>query len=146
MNILRIAFLGIICISFLIPSHASDCILNPEKEQAKSSKLLVVWSSGDRDVTLNMVFMYTYNGKKFEWWERIRLVVWGASSKLLAEDKELQQEIKKMKEIGVELFACKACADRYGVSEALQKLGIEVKYMGKDLTDMLRSDWISLTF
>jgi hypothetical protein len=110
------------------------------------SKLLVVWTSGDRDVALNMVFMYTYNAKKNGWWENIRFLIWGPSSKLLAEDKELQKEIQKMKEAGIELLACKACADRYGVSKALQGMGIHVKYMGVGLTEMMKDGWTTLTF
>ncbi len=47
---------------------------------------------------------------------------------------------------GVEFVACKACADSYGVSEKLEALGIEVKYMGMPLTDMLKGDWVTVTF
>jgi hypothetical protein len=61
------------------------------------SKLVVVWTSGDREVALKMVYMYTYNAKKNGWWDNIRFIVWGPSSKLLSEDKELQDYIQKMK-------------------------------------------------
>jgi len=67
-------------------------------------------------------------------------VVWGPSAKLLAEDKELQEHIVDMKEKGVKILACKKCSDLYGVSDALRRLSIEVKYMGKPLTDYLRDD------
>jgi hypothetical protein len=110
------------------------------------SKLLVVWTSGDRDVALKMVYMYTFNAKKNGWWDEIRFLVWGPSAKLLSEDKELQDYIKKMKDQGVELLACKACADSYGVSEKLEALGVEVKYTGVPLTEMLKSDWTTITF
>jgi len=121
------------------------------------SKLMVLWTSGDREVALKMVFMYTFNAKKrvfmytFNakkrgWWDQIRFVVWGPSSKLLSEDKELQKGIKDMMDAGVEVQACKACADQYGVSDKLTALGIEVKYMGVPLTDMLKGGWASLTF
>lgn len=110
------------------------------------SKLMVLWTSGDREVALKMVFMYTFNAKKRGWWDQIRFVVWGPSSKLLSEDKELQKGIKDMLEAGVEVQACKACADQYGVSDKLTALGIEVKYMGVPLTDMLKGGWASLTF
>ena len=110
------------------------------------SKLVVVWTSGDREVALKMVFMYTYNSKKYAWWDKVRLIVWGPSSKLLSEDKELQDYLSKMKEGGVELLACKACADMYGVSDKLKELGIEVKYIGKDLSEMLQAGWTCLTF
>jgi len=110
------------------------------------SKLMVLWTSGDREVALKMVFMYTFNAKKRGWWDQIRFVVWGPSSKLLSEDKELQKGIKDMMDAGVEVQACKACADQYGVSDKLTALGIEVKYMGVPLTDMLKGGWVSLTF
>jgi hypothetical protein len=73
-------------------------------------------------------------------------VVWGPSSKLLAGDLELQEGIQQMKEAGVELLACKACSDMYGVSDKLAALGVDVKYMGVPVTDMLKSGWTSLTF
>jgi hypothetical protein len=116
------------------------------KADDEPSKLLVVWTSGDRDVALKMVYMYTFNAKKNGWWDEIRFLVWGPSSKLLSEDAELQEYIKKMKEEGIELLACKACADSYGVSEKLEEMGIEVKYMGAPLTEMLKSDWVTVTF
>lgn len=116
------------------------------KTKGDKSKLLVVWTSGDRDVALRMVFMYTYNSKKNGWWDEVQLCVWGPSSKLLSGDTELQEYIKKMKDAGVILTACKACADSYGVSETLGEMGIEVKYMGVPLTEMLKSGWTTLTF
>ena len=78
--------------------------------------------------------------------DKIRLLVWGASTKLLSEDQELQEGIKKMKEAGVELWACKACADLYGVSKKLESLGIKVHYTGKLLADMQKTGWYVLTF
>jgi len=104
-------------------------------------ELIVVWTSGDREVALKMAFMYTFNSNRFKWgWKNVTLVVWGPSAKLLAEDKELQEHIVDMKEKGVNLLACKKCSDMYHVSADLKRLGIEVKYMGKHLTDYLRDD------
>jgi hypothetical protein len=93
-----------------------------------------------------MVFMYTKNSKLKGWWGQVRLVVWGPSAKLLSVDQELQNELEEMKKAGVELLACKACADRYGVSDKLSGLGIEVIYMGEPLTQYLKEDWAMLTF
>jgi len=44
-----------------------------------------------------------------------------------------------MKDIGVNLLACKGCSDLYDVSDDLEKLGITVKYTGKDLTDFIKN-------
>ena len=120
---------------------------NPGEEKMKEpTKLLVVWSSNDRDVALKMVFMYTYNAKLRGWWEEVQLLVWGPSSNLLSGDEELQEYIKKMKDTGVTVTACKACADSYGVSAALERIGVEVKYMGVPLTKMLKSGWTTISF
>jgi hypothetical protein len=111
-----------------------------------ADKLVVLWTSGDRDVALNMVFMYTLNAKLHNWWADVTFIVWGPSSKLLASDTELKDQIKKMKEAGIILEACKACADRYGVAGKLQELGIDVKYMGQPLTRYIKDGRHILTF
>ncbi|MEA2064502.1 MAG: DsrE family protein [Gemmatimonadota bacterium] len=115
-------------------------------EWKMNEELVVLWTSGDRDVALKMVFMYTYYAKANGWWKDITFVIWGPSSKLLSTDIELQDYIKRMKEKGVILRACKACADSYGVSETLEKLGITVEGMGKPLTEMLKQGKKMITF
>lgn len=107
-------------------------------ELKKDDQLVVVWTSGDREVALKMVFMYTYNAKKYEWWKDITLLVWGPSAKLLTEDQELQEQVKSMLEEGIHVLACKGCADSYGVSEKLEEIGVEVKYTGVDLTNFIK--------
>ena len=139
----------ILCITFL----TFTLVLSEQKEKKPQggeiiapSKLLVVWTSGDRDVALKMVFMYTYNAKLNGWWNEVQLLVWGPSSKLLSVDTELQEYVKKMKDAGIILTACKACSDSYGVSESLQNMGIDVKYMGVPLTEMLKTGWKTISF
>ena len=116
------------------------------EDSVKPEKLFVLWSSGDREVATKMVFMYTLNAKLRGWWKDISLIVWGPSAKLVSEDKELQAEIIKIKEAGVELMACKACSDSYGVSDTLEELGIDVKYMGEPLTQLLKGNDKIITF
>ena len=113
---------------------------------AKESRLAVVWSSADPDVAHRVCFMYTQNAAKNKWFGEVRLIVWGPSARLLAGDKDLQAKIKAMMKDGVVVQACVACADSYGVSETLRGLGIEVRGMGKPLTDILQSDYKVLTF
>lgn len=110
------------------------------------SRLAVLWTSGDREVALNVAFMYTANAKRLGWFDEVQLIVWGPSSKLLSQDTELQAYVARMQESGVQVVACRACADAYGVAGALEEMGIEVKYMGEPLTEMLKGDWEVLTF
>lgn len=108
--------------------------------------LLIVWTSGDRDVALKMVFMYGGNAKRYEWWESVTLLVWGPSQKLLTEDDQLQEGLAGMLDVGVRAVACKACADSYGIAPQLEELGVEVFYTGEYLTDWLKSDAPVVTF
>lgn len=66
-------------------------------------------------------------------------MVWGPSAKLVTNDLELQEQVAAMQEVGVVFKSCKTCADSYGVSDKLQELGVEVKYMGVELTELLAS-------
>jgi len=109
-------------------------------------KLVVLWTSADREVALKMVFMYTYNSKLKGWWDDVTLIIWGPSSRLLSMDKELQDYVKKAQDAGVKFQACRACADMYGVSEKLEALGVEVIYMGEPLTKYIKSGCNVITF
>lgn len=57
----------------------------------------------------------------------------------------MQAEIARMREAGVELVACKACAESYGVSQKLEVLGVEVRFMGRPLTEIHKRDWVVVT-
>jgi len=113
-------------------------IQNMNDEPAQDH-LLIVWTSGDPELAHKMVFMYAYNAQKNGWWKQVTLLVWGPSARLSSEDTGIREALKKMKEEGVELLACKGCADQYGVSPKLEEIGIEVKYTGTYLTDFIKS-------
>ena len=130
----------IMAISLMFTHRATAQPEKPGKE-----KFVMIWSSADRDVAVNMVLLYTYNSKRAKWWDDITLVVWGPSANLLAEDKTLQVLVKNIINAGVVVKACKLCSDSYGVSEKLEELGIIVKYM-KELTDYIKEGRHILTF
>lgn len=108
-------------------------------EANPANTLVVVWTANDPDVAMNMVFMFCKNSLLKKWWERVRLVVWGPSAKLLSKNAVLQKELVQVKNAGVELLACKACADRYNVTDQLTALGLQVIYMGAPLTEYLKN-------
>lgn len=118
----------------------------PPSTAATSDTLLVVWSSGDPDVADKVCFMYTYNAKKWGWFKEVIFVIWGPSAKLLAENEDLQEYIKKMMDEGIDVEACIACANMYGVADDLKELGIDVKGMGTALTKYLKAGYPNITF
>ncbi len=136
----QILILMLMLVGFSIGLSANEPVIKTEVQQEEipaSEKLVVLWTSGDKEVAEKMVFMYTINSKRFDWWKDITLVVWGPSAKLLSEDTDLQESVKEMLGQGTAVKACKGCADMYGVSDKLSELGVEVKYMG-ELTDYIK--------
>ena len=135
----------LICGKLSMAQSEQSTAAKSSEEIPGKEKLVILWTSGDREVALKMVFMYTFNAKKRAWFDDITLVVWGPSAKLLTEDQELQEYMARIMEAGVTVKACKGCADQYGVSEKLEKLGITVLYIGKELSDYLKEDRKMLT-
>ena len=103
-------------------------------------KLLVVWTSADRDVALNMVLMYVHNALRNHWWEQVTLLIWGPSQLLALHDAEVKEKIAEIGQDGVRLIACRACADKYAIVDELSACGIEVFGTGPTLTEWLKSD------
>ena len=92
-----------------------------------------------------MVFMYAKNSLFNGWWDNVTLIIWGATAKLIKEDERIQEKIRDVSDAGVHVSACKACADQLGATEILEKLGIEVKYWGPSLTEILKNNEHLLT-
>lgn len=103
----------------------------------KKTHLYVLWTNDNPITAEKMVFRYAVNSLKRNWWEKVTLIVWGASTKLVIEDDNIQKLVMEALKEGVHITACKACADELGATETLEKLKIEVKYWGIPLTEVL---------
>ena len=117
-----------------------------ETKGVEGSKLLILWTSGDKEVAYTVALIYPKVAKKSGWWDQIRIMIWGPSAKLLAEDPAMLPLIKDLQKEGIEIFACKWCAEQYGVGKKLEEMGVKVTYMGEPLTKMLKGDWKILNF
>lgn len=107
--------------------------------EGKTKKLNILWTSSERTTALNLLSVYTINSKNNGWWEEVNIIIWGASAQLVAKDTQVQTEIMEMINLGIHIEACKDCSDSIGVTEELENLGIEVKYMGEILTKYIKS-------
>ncbi len=112
---------------------------------SESKKLYILWTNADVLTSDKMVMMYATNSKIHNWWEEVTIIIWGATAKLVAENTYIQEKVKLAIHAGVNISACKACADQLGVSEKLENLNIELKYWGEGLTDILKDDERLLT-
>ncbi len=107
-------------------------------------KLNILWTSNDKETFKNMIAMYSLNSIKSGWWDAVNIIIWGGSTRLSAEDVEVQKELQKLMGNGVTIEACKACADKIKVSATLKELGVEVKYMSK-LTGLIKGKEFLIT-
>jgi len=104
----------------------------------KSNELFVLWTNADLMTSEHMVMMYITNAIKRGWWEKITLIVWGATSKLVAENEDIQLRIRDAQDLGIHVSACIACARNLGTTEKLQELDIELISWGVPLTEIIK--------
>jgi hypothetical protein len=112
---------------------------------SENKELYILWTNADQITSEKMVMMYGINSKINNWWKEVTIIIWGATAKLTAENGLIQEKIKQAIHVGVNVSACKACAEQLGVSDKLVELGIEVKYWGEQLTEVLKENEKLLT-
>lgn len=109
-------------------------------------KLNVLWTTAEKDVAIRMIFIYLMDAKGMGWFDEIDLIIWGPSAKLVATDKQVQQELDFLMQSGINVIACEGCTQAYKVTDQLRALGINVKFMGEPLTSILHSEEKLITF
>jgi hypothetical protein len=110
------------------------------------SKVFALICSGDREVALEVGLVYPLNAAKKGWMDEVKVIFFGPSEKVVANDAEVQARVKEIIEQGVEVLACKWCSDRMGITEKLEAVGIKVEYVGSIISDLLKEGWASLSF
>ena len=111
-----------------------------------ATKVFILLSSGDREVALEVGLIYPLNVAKNKWLDEVKVIIFGPSEKLAAYDAEVQGRMKELQEAGVEVMACKWCADRMNITTRLEEAGIKVVYVGTIISQLLKDGWASLTF
>lgn len=101
--------------------------------------LYIIWTTDNVETAMNMVLTYGGNSMLNHWWEKVTIIVWGASQKLVASNPIVQDRIKELMEMGVFFSACQRCAGNLEVKAALEALGVETKYWGEPLTKLLKA-------
>ena len=109
-------------------------------------KLHLLWTTGEKEVAMKVIFPYLINAKANGWWDEINLIIWGPSAKLTASDKDIHRLLKDVSDSGITVEACQACSDAYKVTDKLISLEISVRYMGGPFTEYLNSEDKVITF
>lgn len=109
-------------------------------------KLLIVWKSeNDIDIT-KFIVPFAYNSKEQGWFTEVEVLIWGASQEIVREVTKYQDLVKTLIHNGVDVYACKMCADDTMSTELLESLGVNVMYTGNYFAEKLKSsDWEVIT-
>lgn len=100
--------------------------------------LHILWTSDNKVNFTKMVYLYALNSITQGWWKKVTIIIWGASAKLAAEDSEVKEQLRNLKNEGVHISVCKKCAEELQIDEKLEKEGIESIYWGEPLTKLLK--------
>lgn len=111
----------------------------------ENNKLNILWTNADPITAKLMVLMYASNAVKREWWDQVNIIIWGATARLIADNTDIQDMISEAQQAGVTFVACQACAEKLGATSILEGLNIKIKYMGEDLTEILKTNEKLLT-
>ena len=106
----------------------------------QDNELFILWTNADVLTSEKMVMMYATNSLLKDWWGAVTVIIWGATAKLVAENALIQDKLKAAQAAGVQFSACKACSDQLGVTDKLEEMGVETKYWGQPLTEILKGD------
>ena len=100
--------------------------------------LLIVWKTNNEIDIHNFVVPYAYNAKRHEWFDKVQVLIWGASQEVVASTPLIQQRVLNLIKNGIEVYACKMCASNLNVVEQLEALGVNVRFTGDFLSEQLK--------
>ena len=107
-------------------------------------KLLVIIASGDADKVLTAL-MYAKNAIKYNWIPEVRVVFFGPSQGLLVNNDRVSESAIELAEFGTAL-ACKFISDRDKQSEDIEGMGIEVRYVGEEISELIKNGYTPMVW
>jgi hypothetical protein len=108
------------------------------------AKLLVIIATGDREKALAGL-MYTRNVLVNGWLDKVRVVLFGPSEKLVALHDDIRWFIRDLT-ARCDCFACKAISDQEGQSETLEEAGVKVEYVGTIVSSALKEGYLPMVW
>ena len=105
----------------------------------ENKHLYILWTNADPVTSENMILMYSTNALLNGWWDRITVIIWGATQKLVLENKAVKLKMEIAEQAGVEFSACLTCAINLGTRKALEDRNIEVIRWGEKLTGIMQN-------
>lgn len=100
--------------------------------------LHILWTNSEQLTSEHMVMMYATNALLNGLWDKITVIIWGATQIAAIENHAIKLRMDIAREAGVEFSACLSCAINLGTREALEKDNIEVIRWGEKLSRLIQ--------
>jgi hypothetical protein len=108
------------------------------------AKVMVIVSTAEKDKALTGI-MYAVNARKYKWIEDLKVIFFGPFENLLCEDEEVAAAASRLLDYETPI-ACKFLSDRDGISDKLEKIGINVDYVGALISGYIAEGYVPLVF
>ena len=109
-----------------------------------TEKLLIIVASGDREKVLTAL-TYAKNNIKYGWIPDVQVIFFGPAENLLVSDSDVTASATELANLSQPL-ACQLLSDRDHISERIERIGIEVDYVGTIIADLLRDGYIPMVW
>ena len=110
-----------------------------------SNKVVVIISTGEAEKARTGV-LYAVNALRQNWMESVALIFFGPAEALLLENSQLQAQVELFQEQRGEAVACQYIADNENLSSRLTALGVEVRYVGKLISDLIKEGYTPMVW
>ena len=109
-----------------------------------SAKLLIIIATGEKEKAKTGM-MYARNAIKHRWLEDVKVVFFGPSERLVAEDEDMAKRAQEIAKLS-ECVACKHISDTESLSGNLSKLGIKIEYVGPIISNLIEDGYIPMVW
>ena len=107
-----------------------------------TDKVLVIISTGEVEKALTGL-MWATNALRLGWMEDVRVIFFGPAQNLVFEDDRVKEMAQGLAEAEKPIF-CKFISDRDGNSEQLDKLGMDVQYVGSIVANLIKDGYVPM--
>ena len=110
-----------------------------------SNKIIAIISTSEVGKARTGV-AFAMNALKNDWMEEVTVIFFGPAEALLLKDVEIQRMLKEYQLMEAPVVACKAIADRDGISEGIAAMGIRVEFVGKMISDLIKDGYTPMVW
>lgn len=108
-------------------------------EEVTDRHLHILWTNADPITSEHMVMMYARNAMINGWWDKVTVILWGATQKLYLENEAVRLKADIARQAGVVFTACISCAINVGLVEELEAACIETIRWGEKLSLLMQN-------